>query len=445
MEERTGKNAGAQGVGFKDEFHSRLKYTRRGLLGMANEGKDSNLSQFFITLGVTPELQSRNTLFGRVAGDTIYNVAKMGEAEVEGDRPLYPTRIESVEILVNPFKDMFRTERVATTAMEKAKPTVKVKKRKAGKQLLSFGADEEDGDSEPVIKKAKFDTRIAADIEEDTPASVPKKKSEKKVIKKPISIEASPEPEITTRSVGPPKPIREEVRPPSPSPEPQVEKVTSLLDKTNAQIAALKASMRRNVQVAPIQEKKKSALEALIPSTSIRGRKRTAGKATSTNDVQSLAILRAFQSKLDDAPAEKEVNTALATDEAAGATKSTAAEEDDEEAALCDLHFIADCQSCKAWDIHGEGDDPEDAEDDGSWMSHALTFKADKLGKDLSYRKKAEEELMVIDPREKARTLKEEKRVAREARNGGKTGREWDAVRNEKLARTSNLAGRGAR
>ena len=38
-------------------------------------------------------------------------------------------------------------------------------------------------------------------------------------------------------------------------------------------------------------------------------------------------------------------------------------------------------------------------------MAHTLSFAADKLGKDLSYRKKAEEELMVIDPLEKARTL----------------------------------------
>ncbi len=37
MDQRQGKNAGAMGVGFKDEFNSRLKFTRRGLVGMANE------------------------------------------------------------------------------------------------------------------------------------------------------------------------------------------------------------------------------------------------------------------------------------------------------------------------------------------------------------------------------------------------------------------------
>lgn len=38
MDQRKGKNAGPTGINFKDEFHSRLKFNRRGLLGMANDG-----------------------------------------------------------------------------------------------------------------------------------------------------------------------------------------------------------------------------------------------------------------------------------------------------------------------------------------------------------------------------------------------------------------------
>ncbi|KAL2058107.1 hypothetical protein ABVK25_001725 [Lepraria finkii] len=37
---------------FEDEVHSRLKFNRRGLLGMANAGKNDNGSQFFLTLGI---------------------------------------------------------------------------------------------------------------------------------------------------------------------------------------------------------------------------------------------------------------------------------------------------------------------------------------------------------------------------------------------------------
>lgn len=447
QEERKGKNAGPQGVGFKDEFHSRLKFNRRGLLGMANEGPDTNGSQFFLTLGETPELQGKNTLFGRVAGETIYNVARMGEAEVEGDRPVYPVKVTGVEVLVNPFKDMVARARTAAPLTTTKQPT-KMKKRKGGKQLLSFCG--EDGDAEeaaPVMKKTKFDTRIAMDVDGDATVGVPANRSERKpekIIKKPVSNRSSRDSSPALPKVLPNRAARLESRDLSSSPEPQVQKVSSLLDQTNAQIAELKASMKRNIQTAPIKEKKKSALEEMIPETSIRGRKRRqGGLAIHSGDKQALDILRAFQSKLDAAPPEKDITTTTPPPETVETVDSAKAGEDDEEANLCDLHFIANCQSCKSWDTHVEGADPEE-DDDRGWMSHALSFKADRLGKDLNYRKKAEEEMVVIDPREKARTLKEEKRAEREVRSGG-SGRAWDRERNEKMARASALAGRGAK
>ena len=115
MDERRGRNAGPTGVGFKDEFHSRLKFNRRGLLGMANEGRpDTNGSQFFFTLDKADALTKTNTVFGRVAGNTIYNLMSIGEGEADEatERPMYPTKITSVEILVNPFEGM--TKRVRT-------------------------------------------------------------------------------------------------------------------------------------------------------------------------------------------------------------------------------------------------------------------------------------------------------------------------------------------
>jgi peptidyl-prolyl cis-trans isomerase SDCCAG10 len=446
MEDRKGRNFGKNGVGFKDEFHGRIKFNRRGLLGMANEGtENTNGSQFFITLGDTGELQGKNTLFGRVEGETIYNVSKMGEAEVgEGDRPLYPVRITGVEVLVNPFKDMAARARTAPVIKEKVGE--KKKKRKGGKQLLSFGGEEGDGEeTEPLMKKAKFDTRIVMDTEDAAPESKLKSSTRegKKKVSKPLSVESSPEPSPAPKSI-PARPTKLETRDISSSPEPEpVQKVSSLLQRTNAQIAELKASMKRTVQTVPVKEKKKSALEEMIPSTSVRGRKRhPGGNAAPPTDQRSLDILKAFRAKLDQAPPEKEISKATPPPEEAE-TKDGKEAGDDEEAALCDLHFIANCQSCKSWDVHADADDQE-VDDDIGWMSHALSFKEDKLGKDLSYRKKAEDELVVIDPREKARTLKEEMRAQREARAGG-SGRAWDQVRNEKMARSSALAGRGAK
>lgn len=462
MEERKGKNAGPHGVGFKDEFHSRLRFNRRGLLAMANEGPDSNGSQFFFTLGNTPELQGKNTLFGRVAGETIYNLAKMGEAEVENERPVYPVKITSVEILVNPFSDMVRRVRTAAPLTQDKAPEKK-KKRKAGKQLLSFGGDEEEdgADAAPILKKAKFDTRIVTDVDQDSvkvsgttaslgspadeakPKATPAAKDTRRSRTRPAaSVESSPEP-VTTKTI-PSRPAKteSETKEVTPSAEPQVEKISSLLDRTNAQIAELKASMRRSTQVAPVKEKKKSALEAMIPETSIRGRKKGGAHSTSRDDQKALDLLKAFRSKLEHAEPEPQMPTEISTTEPEAEADRAPAEEDDE-AALCDLHFIANCQSCRKWDAQGEMDDHED-DNNTSWMSHALSFKEDKLGKDLTYRKKAEDELVVIDPREKARTLKEEKRAQREARSGG-SGRAWDQARNEKLARASALAGRGAK
>ena len=67
------------GAPFKDEFHSRLRFTHRGLVAMANGAKDDNGSQFFITLGPTNDLNKKHTIFGKVTGDTIYNLVKLAD------------------------------------------------------------------------------------------------------------------------------------------------------------------------------------------------------------------------------------------------------------------------------------------------------------------------------------------------------------------------------
>src|SRR5215469_291844 len=153
-----------RGGTFRDEFHSRLRFGRRGLLGMAGEGKDGNASQFFLTLGPTPELQGKNTLFGRVVGETVFNLVKMGEAEVAegGERPLYPEKIVGAEVLVNPFEDMVRREIRAKQVIVEQKKVVKGK-RKVGKAMLSFaGEDEDEGDVVPVVKRARLNPKFVS-------------------------------------------------------------------------------------------------------------------------------------------------------------------------------------------------------------------------------------------------------------------------------------------
>ena len=431
------------GEAFQDEFHSRLKFNRRGLLGMANEGKDSNGSQFFFTLGATPELQGKNTLFGRVEGDTIYNLMKMAEAELmEGEgaeRPLYPTTITGAEVLVNPFEDMVARVREAPRTKQEDEGRGKgVKKRKkvAGKNVLSFGGEEGDEEEEglaaPVVKKAKANPKLVSvgteEPERLNNTAMPRAPKREKAEERNERRSSSPEQVPKTKKTQPTKPV-EDSRSASTSPEPeQIRRTTSLLEKTNAEIAAVKASMKRNTDTAPKQkDKPKSALESMIPESSTRGRKR--GKAT--DEKGALDLFKAFKLRLDKLPNPDDGPTTDDADQPPAPVNgnnpeeptttepiaSAAAKDDDEEAELCDLHFIANCQSCKSWDDSNKPD--ADAEADGGdddevrWMTHTLTFAKDTLGKDLEWKKKMEE-IEVIDPREKARGIKEERKKGKE-------------------------------
>lgn len=443
---------------FEDEFHSRLKFNRRGLLGMANSGrKNDNGSQFFLTLGATPELEGRNTMFGRVVGDTIYNLMKMGEAELAGgegnERPLYPTKIIGASVLVNPFEDMVKrdvtAQQIATDAgIVKKKATKQKAKRKGGKALLSFGAEEgADDDAEPVLKKEKFNTKLvtAGERQEATKPANGIAKSNGKQLERPSrrKVSRSPSPPPSGRRDSHSQlPLPQDEQPShsassSPEPEP-LSKVSSLLERTNAQIADVKASMKRNVPAPAPEKRKKSTLEAMIPETSVRGRKRKAGKnAEPTKD--SVDILNAFRARLAQAAPE---STTLPPHNVEAHNDHTEADKrngfktinnEDEEAAICDLHFIIDCQSCKAWDAQ----DQADADDyDKNWMSHALSFEKDRLGKDLTWKKKNEDELVVIDPREKAMNIREEERAKKRARMTGEGSRAWDRDRDKGKAYT---------
>jgi peptidyl-prolyl cis-trans isomerase SDCCAG10 len=190
----TGTGLGGEsiyGKDFVDEYHSRIRFTQRGLLGMANTGRDTNKSQFFFTLAATPELTGKNTIFGRIVGDTLFNLLKLGELQTDKDeRPIFDARIITTKILSNPFEDIVpRTTREERLIKQKEQERLNVEEERKNKPkgtknlaLLSFGDDKESKESIPKVKiqsshdVLESDSRLSKQLAVEVPIDVKKQK-----------------------------------------------------------------------------------------------------------------------------------------------------------------------------------------------------------------------------------------------------------------------------
>lgn len=111
----TGTGKGGQsiwGKNFVDEFDGPATHDARGIVAMANKGKNTNSSQFFILYRPAKHLDRKHTIFGKVVGG-LETLSRLENAEVrESDkRPVEDVVIKEVSVFVDPFEEFQKQKR----------------------------------------------------------------------------------------------------------------------------------------------------------------------------------------------------------------------------------------------------------------------------------------------------------------------------------------------
>lgn len=120
---------------FPDEVNHRLKFDKKGVVASCGDGG------FFISLNPSPELNGKQTVIGKVVGDSFYTIVRINESELDGETPLYPTKIVSAQVVEGYFEDLKKSEVV------EEKVVVRPKK----KMRLSYD-DESEAEQEQEVK-----------------------------------------------------------------------------------------------------------------------------------------------------------------------------------------------------------------------------------------------------------------------------------------------------
>lgn len=372
----------------KLEFHPRLRWSRRGLLGVMD-------GPFFLTLEEIPELYKKATLFGKVVGDTVYNMVRMSELEVDAEGIFtHPPVITRTEILLNPFEDIIPRE-IIRKKQQTSNPTATRLKPNAtavkNRKVLSFEDD---------------------NVEEDATLAIPTKiKSVHEVLNDPTLAKESVRVEANKTAT-----LKKEISDASElnSPLEELEQLRSENVSTiKGQIAKVQEELRKmNEPVIPVELDKKVPISAARSDSlaSLLGVKRTLptnadtsssilqeqraayksrrkiviGKRRAGDEMDTLLALNNFREKLKQVPGRDVTQLA----EVAPAAKLD----------ICKLHGLVGCESCR--DTFGG---PKEEGNEEGWLMHRLVFD-----KDAGYREiRADlDQLQVIDPRDRIKPNK---------------------------------------
>ncbi|OAE27866.1 hypothetical protein AXG93_3459s1090 [Marchantia polymorpha subsp. ruderalis] len=91
------------GPKFGDEISAKRSHDRKGVVSMANFGRNTNSSQFFITFKACPHLDGKHTVFGQVQEKSLAVLEKMQRVKTRSYTPVYPVKLFVAEVLEDPW------------------------------------------------------------------------------------------------------------------------------------------------------------------------------------------------------------------------------------------------------------------------------------------------------------------------------------------------------
>lgn len=126
---------------------------------MANSGRNTNGSQFYVTLAPCPHLDGKHTIFGRVVGGLGTLETLEALPTDKNDRPTAPVSLLGGSIFVNPFSNL--DERMEEARIREADPEAAAAAAKAKEKAKDGEAWFNNQAAQPVAHRAGIGKYIA--------------------------------------------------------------------------------------------------------------------------------------------------------------------------------------------------------------------------------------------------------------------------------------------